>query len=589
MRRLHRFRRPTAVAVLALAVLWSACSDQSSEPFTAPSARVQPNGPSQQGIATALAAQERHTPALRRIQGVVGTAVGVLPDGRPAVRIFLARAGVSGLPAVLDGVPTRVEVTGMFMARSTPTGRARPAPVGYSVGHPDITAGTIGARVRNAVGSVFVLSNNHVLANSNDALLGDPALQPGPFDGGTSADQIGTLYAFRPIDFSGANNTFDAAIALSSTANLGNSTPTDDGYGTPSGTIWGDANGDKVFDNKSALLNLHVQKFGRTTKLTKGTITGINGIVDVCYEVLFIFCVKSAHYVDQIIIGQASFSDGGDSGSLIVTDDADKRPVALLFAGSDTETIANRIDLVLNHFGVTVDGGASPPPTPLTDVAITGVNAPGSVTVGNSVDVVVTIQNVGNQNVASSFDVTLRDATANVTLGTQTVSGLAAGASTTRAFPWNTTGSSLGPHTLTASHSLADDNAANDQASTTSTVNSPSVNIHVGDLDAFPSNDGTTWSATVEITVHDNNHQPLNGATVVGSWNRAGLNSNTCTTGDLGGNGTCIVLFPGLRRTVKTVIFTVTSVTMAGNAYVQSSNHDADGSSNGTSIKVNRP
>jgi len=201
----------------------------------------------------------------------------------------------------------------------------------------------------------------------------------------------------------------------------------------------------------------------------------------------------------------------------------------------------------------------------------------------------VTIQNVGNQDVATSFDVTLRDATADVTIGTQTVAGLAPGASTTRTFSWNTTGSALGAHTLTASHSLADDNAANNQASTSSTVNPPSVNIHIGDLDAFPSNDGTTWSATVEITVHDNNHQPLNGATVVGSWSRQGLNANTCTTGDLGGNGTCIVLFPGLRRSFKSVTFTVASVTMAGNVYVQSSNHDPDGDSNGTSIKVNRP
>jgi CARDB protein len=586
-----QFRRAATLALIVSgAAFGSGCSDQQN-PLTAPSARVQPNPPSQQGIAAALAAQERHTAALLRIPGVVGTAVGLLPDGRPTVRIFLSAGGVPGLPDVLDGVPAHVEVTGLFMARSDPTTRQRPAPVGFSVGHPAITAGTIGARVVNGVGSVFVLSNNHVLANGNDAALGDAALQPGPYDGGTASDQIGTLYAFRPIDFSGANNTFDAAIALSSTANLGNSTPVDDGYGTPSSAIWGDANGDGVFDNKSALLNLNVQKYGRTTKLTHGHITGINATIDVCYEVVFIFCVKSAHFVDQLVIGQASFSGGGDSGSLIVSDDAGRNPVALLFAGSDTETIANRIDLVLNYFGVHVDGGAAPPPTPLTDVAISSVSAPASVTQGNTANVVVSIQNVGNQPVAATFNVTLVDATDNVALGTQSVAGLAAGASTTRTFSWNTTGSSLGSHTLTANHDFADDNAANNQGSTTSSVNSPtgSANIHIGDLDAMPSNDGTTWSATVEITVHDANHQPINGATVVGTWSRAGLNSDTCTTGDLGGNGSCIVLFPGLRRTVKSVSFTVSSVTMTGKTYVQSSNHDVDGSSSGTSIKVNRP
>jgi len=584
-------QRSAALALIVSgAVLWSGCSEQPQDPFTAPAARVQPNPPSQQGLASAIAAQERHNAVLLKIPGVVGTAVGLGSDGRPAVRIFLSTPSVAGLPATLDGIPAQVEVTGLFMARSDPTTKLRPAPLGFSVGHPLITAGSIGARVVNSVGSVFVLSNNHVLANSNDASLGDAALQPGPYDGGTASDQIGTLYAFKPIDFSGANNTFDAAIALSSTANLGNATP-DDGYGTPSAAIFGDANGDGLFDNKSALLNLNVQKFGRTTKLTHGHITGINATIDVCYEVVFIFCVKSAHFVDQLVIGQAGFSGGGDSGSLIVSDDAGKNPVALLFAGSDTETIANRIDLVLSYFGVKVDGGAAPPPTPTTDIAVSGVSAPASVTQGTSASVVVSIQNVGNQPVPATFNVSLLDATDNVSLGTQTVAGLAPGASTTRSFSWNTSGSSLGNHTLTASHDFADDNAANNQGSTTSAVNSPagSGNIHIGDLDGLASNDGTTWSATVEITVHDANHQPLNGATVVGNWSRAGLNANTCTTGELGGNGTCIVLFPGLKRTVRSVSFTVASVTMAGKTYVQASNHDVDGSSNGTTVKVNRP
>ena len=579
-----------AVAVIAFgATIWSGCSDQQSDPLTTPSARLQSSQASAQDVAAAIAAQERHTPALMKIPGVVGTAVGLLPDGRATVRIFLSGAGAPQLPDVLDGVPTRVTVSGLFMARSDPTTRLRPAPLGYSVGHPLITAGTIGALVANGAGSKFVLSNNHVLAASNDASLGDPTLQPGPFDGGTASDQIGTLFAFRPINFSGGNNTFDAAIALTTSANVANATPADDGYGAPSTAIYGDANSDGLFDNKNALLNLNVQKYGRTTKLTHGQITGINATVSVCYEAVFIFCLKSANFVDQLIVTPGTFSGGGDSGSLIVSDDAGRNPVGLLFAGSEAETIANRVDLVLNYFGVTIDGGTAPPPTPLTDVAVTAVSAPASVTIGNTASVVVTVQNVGNQNVPGSFDVTLRDATANVTLGTQSVGGLQPGATASRTFSWNTTGASLGAHTLTATHTLSDDNAANNQRSTSSSVNPPSVNIHVGDLDAFPSDDGTTWSAVVEITVHDNSHQPLNGATVVGAWSRNGLNANTCTTGELGGNGTCIVLFPGLRKTVKNVSFTVSSVTMAGNAYVQASNHDPDGSSNGTVIKVNRP
>jgi len=506
------------------------------------------------------------------------------------VRIFVERADVRGLPGQLDGMPVDVKVTGRFMALSDPTTRQRPAPLGYSVGHPAITAGSIGGRVVDGAGALYVLSNNHVLANSNNASIGDPALQPGPYDGGTApADQIGTLAAFNTIDFSGGPNTIDAAIAISDATKLGNATPTDDGYGTPSGAIYGDANNDGVFDDKTALLGLNVQKYGRTTKLTHGQITGINATVDVCYEVFFIFCIKSARFVDQLIIEPGSFSGGGDSGSLIVTDDQNKNPVGLLFAGSSTQTIANRIDLVLNNFGVHVDGGAPPPPpTPVTDVAVTSVTGPAAVTQGATVNVGVTVKNVGNQPVGA-FDVTLQEAPDGAPFAPQTMTALAAGAATTLTFSWNTSGSTIGGHTLTASHNLSDDNATNNQASTTVTVNSPSTLIHIGNLDAMTSRNGSNWSATVEITVVDAANSPLNGATVVGHWSLLGLNSNTCTTGDLGGNGTCIVLFPSLKKSVLSVNFTVVSVTMAGRTYDRTLNQDPDGDSNGTTIRVNRP
>src|SRR3989449_2995306 len=370
-----------------------------------------------------------------RFPGVVGTAVALV-KGKAAVRIFVERADVRGLPSQLDGMPVDVKVTGRFMALSDPTTRQRPAPLGYSVGHPAITAGSIGGRVVDGAGALYVLSNNHVLANSNNASIGDPALQPGPYDGGTApADQIGTLAAFNTIDFSGGLNTIDAAIALSDATKLGNATPTDDGYGTPSGAIYGDANNDGVFDDETALLGLNVQKYGRTTKLTHGQITGINATVTVCYEVFFGFCIKSARFVDQLVIEPGTFSGGGDSGSLIVTDDGSKNPVALLFAGSSAQTIANRIDLVLNRFAVHVDGGTSPPPAPVTDVAITSVTAPAFVTKGSAINVVVTIGNVGNQPVGS-FDVTLQDPTDNVPIGTQNVAGLVAGAGTNRTLSW---------------------------------------------------------------------------------------------------------------------------------------------------------
>ena len=584
-------RRAAVLAVIGLgASLWTGCSDRSPDALIGPSAQRQLAGDRLQEIHAVLAVHKRHSAALLRLPGVVGTAVGLLPNGKPGLKVLLASPEVRGLPSALEGIPVVAQVTGMLVAFSDPTKRQRPAPMGFSVGHPAITAGSIGARVADGSGNVYVLSNNHVLANSNDASIGDAALQPGPYDGGTApADQIGTLAAFNTIDFSGGDNTIDAAIARSTTSDLGNATPTDDGYGAPSATIFGDANGDHVFDDEAALLGLNVQKYGRTTKLTHGQITGINATVTVCYEVFFGFCIKAARFVDQLVIEPGTFSGGGDSGSLIVTDNDQKNPVALLFAGSSTQTIANRIDLVLNQFGVTVDGGNSPPPNPVTDIAITSVSAPTAVTQGATVNVVVTVRNVGNQPVSSSFDVTLQDATDGVTIGKQSVAGLTAGASTTLTFSWNTTASSFGNHTLSASHTLTDDVPSNNQSTTTVTVNSPSMVIHIGDLDGFASRNGSNWSVTVEITVHDANHAPLNGATVVGHWSQLGQNSNTCTTGDLGGNGTCTVLFPSLKRSVSSVNFTVVSVTMPDRIYDRTLNHDVDGSSNGTTIKVYKP
>jgi len=222
----------------------------------------------------------------------------------------------------------------------------RPVPIGVSTGHPAITAGTIGCRVIDVFYNVYALSNNHVYANENKANLGDNVLQPGTFDGGVDPDDvIGTLADFVPIVFHPRKtNTIDAAIALTTTGMLGNATPLGDpdypnGYGAPSSTI--------RTDN---LLNLEVQKYGRKTGLTKGVITNINATVRVGYS------KRSAIFVNQILITPGDFSAGGDSGSLIVTDDQAKNPVGLLFAGSSTHTVANPIDAVLEAFNVTIDG-----------------------------------------------------------------------------------------------------------------------------------------------------------------------------------------------------------------------------------------
>jgi hypothetical protein len=323
-------------------------------------------GRSENGLERAIQVQERNTERLMSIDGVVGTAVGLNPGGRFAVAVLLEKPGIGGIPQQLEGVPVHPVVTGKIYALPKPpwagggsgngdsvdpTARFdRPVPIGVSTGHPAITAGTISCRVTDGT-NVYALSNNHVYADENNGISvlnstlneADNVLQPGPYDGGVdSTDAIGKLYDFEPIDFSG-DNTIDAAIALSSTNVLGNSTPTD-GYGTPKSTT------------KAAQLNLKVKKYGRTTGLTKGQVYAINATVDVGYD------SGVARFVKQIVITPGSFSAGGDSGSLIVVDgkgrnkNDDRKPVGLLFAGSDLYTIANPIDDVLKAFGVSIDG-----------------------------------------------------------------------------------------------------------------------------------------------------------------------------------------------------------------------------------------
>jgi len=312
------------------------------------------------GLDRVIAAQEAHTDALLAKPGVVGTAVGLGVDGRPVVKIYTETARVPGLPPHLDGVPVEVEVTGELVAQADLF--ARPAPIGVSSGterlivyrrHLYCTTGTLGARVTDGA-FVYALSNAHVYAlegSKPDGTVqvggnGDPILVPGRVD---MADQacgsqqeidkavIGRLSGYVPIVFSRtAHNTVDAAIAETSPVEVDIKTPPN-GYGTPSSTV------------AAAVPNQPVQKYGGTTGLTKGKVTGINATVLITYD------IGRARFLNQIVF--SSMSAAGDSGSLIVTDDGNNSPVALLFAGSSSSTIGNPIGLVLSAFGVTIDDG----------------------------------------------------------------------------------------------------------------------------------------------------------------------------------------------------------------------------------------
>ena len=305
-------------------------------------------------FARAQDVHQRHTGRLLAIRGVVGTAVGEAPDGASEITVFTADPRVVGVPQALEGVPVTVEVTGEFFAlggrgggpqrppkRLSPTDRwPRPVRIGVSTGNEgEVSAGTIGCRVTDGT-NVYALSNNHVYALENDAPLGSRVLQPGLYDTGgvfSAENVIGTLAEYAPIDFFGGENRMDAAIALSDTDTLSNTTPSG-GYGTP-GSVAVDAT-----------VGLKVQKYGRTTKLTRGSVSGIDATIRVTYS------SGTALFVNQVLVSGRGFIKAGDSGSLLVTDPG-RAPVGLLFAGNSSGSlaVANPIGPVLERFGVTIE------------------------------------------------------------------------------------------------------------------------------------------------------------------------------------------------------------------------------------------
>ena len=322
--------------------------------FASASAGQGPPGGSLPGLDKAIAAKQKHADEMLDKPGVAGIGVGLNPAGKPVIEIYKEKADVADIPVELDGVPTAQVTTGVIEPRA-PTDRfPRPVPIGVSSGLSGVATGTLGARVTDGT-NTYALSNNHVFAGVNTASIGDPIIQPGDVDGGSDpADRIATLAAYQTIDFNGGTNTMDAAIALTSTANVGTATPAD-GYGAPSPVT------------ASASIGLPVQKYGRTTGLQLGDVAATNVSVDVCYIAFGDFCLQEARFAGQISISPGPFSAPGDSGSLVVTQGANQ-PVGLLFAGGDGLTIATPIDVVLQRFGVTIDGAPpenGPPGPPI--------------------------------------------------------------------------------------------------------------------------------------------------------------------------------------------------------------------------------
>lgn len=237
--------------------------------------------------------------------------------------------------------------------------RIRPLVRGASIAHRDVTAGTLGAFVIVGVETaIYVLSNNHVLGNSDRGRIGDDVLQPGPADDGTSADRVGELFRAVRLEI-GAPNLVDAALAL-----LDDVIQVD--RAAHDGPLAGVTDAVDVVGQ--------VVKIGRTTGLTIGRISAIEvDGVPVGYDSgVFTFD-------DQIEIEglDGGFSAGGDSGSVIYTPDG-RLGFGLIFAGSTTGgpggsgvTYANSLATALSTLDaslLTGDGDCNPDSTGDGDV-----------------------------------------------------------------------------------------------------------------------------------------------------------------------------------------------------------------------------
>lgn len=297
-----------------------------------------------------------HKKGLLQLKNVVAVGLGYKTRaGRtlrtPSIVVFVSEkmpadqlAPQDLVPTEIGGVPTDVVTAGLikplqiFGSSFTPptvdpVQKVRPLQPGCSIGHYLVSAGTLGCIVRDRQTSrPLLLSNNHILANSSNGSdgrcrAGDAILQPGAYDGGQyPRDIIASLERYIPIRK--AENLADAAVA----------TPVADLEIDEEIIGAGPING--VSD---AVPGMAVQKFGRTTRLTRGEVMAIQVDTNpIRYN------DYTAAFVNQVFL--SNMSAGGDSGALIM--DTTNKAVGLLFAGSNMVTIASPISSVLTGLDV---------------------------------------------------------------------------------------------------------------------------------------------------------------------------------------------------------------------------------------------
>ena len=263
---------------------------------------------------------------LLRKEGIVGVS-----DPENVIRVYVeTEEDLSKLPETIMGMSVVGVVTGRFYTLKSRTDRWRPAPGGVSIGHKDITAGTLGCVViDNETGEKLILSNNHVLADCNRGKIGDEIYQPGPYDHPICPeDLLARLYRYVEIKEPPHANLVDAAVAK----------PIQEEWVSDEILEVGKVKGVATVSEGDV-----VKKSGRTTGVTEAKVFDCNATVKV-YGYPWGYSI----FEDQMLT--YAMAAGGDSGSLVLN--KNNQAVGLLFAGSDRFTVVNKIHHVLSLLNV---------------------------------------------------------------------------------------------------------------------------------------------------------------------------------------------------------------------------------------------
>lgn len=235
-----------------------------------------------------------------------------------------------------EAIPTDVIVLGKIVPEKNPNVTRKKVQPGYSIGHVDISAGTLGAIVKKG-GNLCILSNSHVLAVSGTAKNGDAILYPGKADGGKkTVDLVGKLVGFKKFVTGGDFvNHVDCAIASVTPERLPDLVSQIKGLSIPTGTI-------------KPKRGMKVVKVGRTTDKTTGEIRDVHFRFVLDYKQPG---VGGVGFVDQVLCTRYTLP--GDSGSLVLDKETGKA-VGLHFAGANGGSVFNPIDEVLEALDITL-------------------------------------------------------------------------------------------------------------------------------------------------------------------------------------------------------------------------------------------